>query len=126
MSLLSDFDILSIRLREALKKASQSNMPDAFSSVELQGNDLRKFTEELKGLKQDRTERKGYAAKLYWLVLLWLAVILALVFVQGMGQIPFTSQRFSLSSTVLVTLIGTTTVNVAAFLLVVVKYLFKL
>jgi hypothetical protein len=125
MSLLSDFDTFSIRLREALKKASQSSAPDAFSSVELQSNDLRRFTEELKGIKQDRTARKDYASKLYWLVSLWLGTILFVVWVQGLGKVPFTSQPFALSNTVLITLVSTTTANVAAFLLVVVRYLFK-
>jgi len=125
MSLLSDFDTFSIRLREALKEARQSNAPDAFSSVELQSNDLRKSTEELKSLKQDRAERKGYASKLYWLVAVWLGSILLFVFMQAIHLVPFTSVSFQLSETMLVTLITTTTANIAAFLLVVVRYLFR-
>ncbi len=125
MSLLSDFDTFSIRLREALKEAGQSNTPDAFSSVELQNNDLRRFTEELKSLKQDRTERKGYASKLYWLVTVWLGLILFFVFMQGAQVVPFTTTSFSLSDPLLITLITTTTANVAAFFLVVIRYLFK-
>jgi hypothetical protein len=125
MSMLTEFDILSARLRDALKKAGQSNTPDSFSSVELQTNELRRFAEELKSLKQDRTERKGYATRLYWLVSIWLVVILFFVFVQGVGTIPFAGLHFAISDTVLITLITTTTANVAAFLLVVVRYLFK-
>jgi hypothetical protein len=124
MSLLSEFDVLSIRLREALKEAGQSTTPDAFSSVELQSNDLMRFVEEVKSLKQDRTERKGYASKLYFLVLIWLGVILFLVFMQGAGFIPFSSLSFNLSDTVIITLISSTTANIAAFLLIVVRYLF--
>jgi hypothetical protein len=124
MSLLSEFDTFSIRLREALKDVSQSDEPDAFSSVELQSNDLMRFVEELKGLQQDRVERKEYASKLYFLVLLWLAVILFLVFVQGTGFIPFSTIQFELSDVVIITLISSTTANIAAFLLAVVRYLF--
>jgi len=121
MSLLTEIDALG----DPLKGVKTTHAPDLFSSGELQSNELRKLGEELKGLKQDRDERKSYASKLYWLVLVWLAIILLIVLFQGLYAVPGTPLIFKLSDWVLITLITTTTANVAAFFLVVVRYLFR-
>lgn len=123
MSLVTEIDTLGDQLKNILKKGAQA--PDPFSFDELQNNELRKLNEELKDLKQDRDERKSYASKLYWLVLIWLVVILLIVIFQGLRSLPGTPFYFKLSDTVLITLITTTTANVAAFFLVVVRYLFR-
>lgn len=124
MSLASDFDSLSDPLKNIFRN-TKANLPDAFSTDELNTNELRRANEELKDLRQDRDERKSYAHKLYWLVLIWLLTILWIILLQGAGNIPFIGTTFKLSDTVLITLITTTTANVAAFFLVVVKYLFR-
>lgn len=118
MSLVCEIDALGDSLKRILKKKAHS--PDPYSSQELQNNELRKLAEELKDLRQDRDERKSYASKLYWLVLIWLVVILFILVLQGLRKFSF-----QLSDVVLVTLITTTTANVAAFFLVVVQYLFR-
>lgn len=123
MSLLTEIDTLGDQLKNILKKGT--HVPDPFSFDELQNNELRKLNEELKDLKQDRDERKSYASKLYWLVLVWLVVILLIIIFQGLQSLPGTHFYFKLSDKVLITLITTTTANVAAFFLVVVRYLFR-
>ncbi len=123
MSLLTEIDRLGDQLKNVLKKGTHA--PDLFSFDELQNNELRKLNEELKDLKQDRDERKSYASKLYWLVLIWLVVILLIIIFQGLRSLPRTPFYFKLSDKVLITLITTTTANVAAFFLVVVRYLFR-
>src|SRR5689334_18445526 len=121
MSLVTEIDSLGDNLKRILKKGTHS--PDPYSSQELQNNELRRLGEELKDLRQDRDERKSYASKLYWLVLIWLSIILLIVILQGL-KLPGTDFTFQLDDIVLVTLITTTTANVAAFFLVVVRYLF--
>ena len=123
MSLLTEIDTLGDQLKNILKKGTHA--PDSFSFDELQNNELRKLNEELKDLKQDRDERKSYASKLYWLVLVWLVVILLIIIFQGLQSLPGAPFYFKLSDKVLITLITTTTANVAAFFLVVVRYLFR-
>jgi len=122
MNLVPEIDALGDNLKNILKKGTYA--PDPYSSQELQNNELRKLTEELKDLRQDRDERKSYASKLYWLVLLWLILILLIVILQGL-KIPAVGFDFQLTDAVLVTLITTTTANVAAFFLAVVRYLFN-
>lgn len=123
MSLITEIDALGNNLKNILKKGTHD--PDHFSFDELQNNELRKLNEELKDLKQDRDERKSYASKLYWLVLIWLVIILLIIIFQGLQFLPGTHSYFKLSDAVLITLITTTTANVAAFFLVVVRYLFR-
>lgn len=122
MSLLTEIDALGDNLKRILKKGAHS--PDPYSSQELQNNELRRLSEELKDLRQDRDERKSYASKLYWLVLIWLTLIITIVILQGL-ELSNVILSFHLDNTVLVTLITTTTANVAAFFLVVVRYLFR-
>lgn len=123
MNLVTEIDTLGDNLKKILKKGTHA--PDPFSSQELQNNEIRKLGEELKDLKQDRDERKSYASKLYWLVLIWLMIILLIIVLQGLQLLPGVNVYFQLSDIVLVTLITTTTANVAAFFLVVVRYLFR-
>jgi hypothetical protein len=122
MSLITEIDALGDNLKNILKKGTHA--PDPYSSQELQNNELRKLGEELKDLRQDRDERKSYASKLYWLVLVWLTSILVIIIFQGL-KIPNNRLSFQLDNAVLITLITTTTANVATFFLVVVRYLFR-
>ena len=122
MNLQSEIEKWSTQLQVVLQSMKTTPAPDLLSSSELQNNELRKLGEELKDLKQDRDERKSYASKLYWLVLSWLMIILLITIFQGLQLSPIV---FKLSDVVLITLITTTTANVAAFFLVVVRYLFR-
>lgn len=68
-------------------------------------------------LRNNNLARMNYARKTFVLTVIWIIVVLAIVLFNGFD-------RVHLSDTVLVTLISTTTINVFAFFLLVIKYLF--
>lgn len=78
-----------------------------------------KIIEEIESLKQDRNQRKQFAERIFLSVQNYMIIIVCLLFVQG-----FHVLYFSLSDTVLVTLLGTTTVNVIGIFAFVARYLF--
>ena len=88
----------------------------AAETEDLQNQQLR---EQIKDLQQDRGQRKRYSDRLFWLVVVWLAVIGAIVLLHGFHAIPF-----QLSTTVLATLIGSTTASVLGLFAIVANYLF--
>ncbi len=72
-------------------------------------------------VRQDRAERKAYARRIFILVTIWLAVIVALLVLQGfLGP----AGVFTLADSVLIAAATTTTASVTALLVVVVRYLF--
>lgn len=73
----------------------------------------------LESYRQDTHERRTFARYIFWMVALWLLGIFAVVVCRGVKTL-----NFELSDTVMVALITTTTINVAAFFLAVTKYLF--
>lgn len=73
--------------------------------------------EELESRKQDREQRRRFARDIFWVVVAYLVIVLTVVFFDGF-------ELTNISDTVLVTLLGTTTANVIALLMIVVKYLF--
>ena len=77
---------------------------------------------ELAGLEQDIRERKAYAGKIYWLVVCWLGVVLSIVGASGVQVYGFCAAH--VSGTVLVALIGGTTVNVLGLFVIVANDLF--
>lgn len=109
-------------LREETEAAADIHGADASASDE-QREFVRRWQDESLGqVQQDRKERKTYATRIFWLVCLWLAVIVALVVLQGfLGQ----GRWFSLSDSVLIAIATTTTASVTALLVVVVRYLFR-
>lgn len=74
---------------------------------------------EIENLDQVRDERKKYASRVYWLVVVWLAVIGFILVLQGFGF-----REFNLSDNVVLMLIGTTTGSVVGIFLIVANYLF--
>ncbi len=79
--------------------------------------------QRIEDLKQNRAERKKFATLLFMLIIGWLIAIGIVLFSQGLGF--FIAWKFSLSESVMLALIGGTTINVLGLFLVVVKYLFK-
>ena len=75
------------------------------------------YKEHLEDLKQERLLRRKYARSLFILLCIWLLIILLIVVFQGFNVIY-------LSDAVLITLITTTTANIAAYFLIVTKHLF--
>lgn len=76
--------------------------------------------EIIRNLQQDRKERKRYANKIFALVALYLVCVGFILSASGLG-----SAHFSLSDSVLLTLLGTTTANVLGTFFFVANYLFK-
>lgn len=79
--------------------------------------DLKFKQEELAGKKQDREQRRRFALNIFWVVVSYLALVLAILILNGFSLVKITD-------TVLITLLGTTTANVISLLVIVAKYLF--
>lgn len=75
--------------------------------------------EELENKKQNRSQRKTYANKLFMFLCVYMALVFLVLFFCGFSLLGFT-----LSDTVLVALITTTTANVIGIFAFVVRYLF--
>lgn len=77
------------------------------------------LNEKLEGQRQDRSQRKDFALRIFWLVCVYMLsvfVILTLSGIDGAG--------FHLSDAVLVTLLGTTTATIIGVFNFVARYLF--
>lgn len=75
--------------------------------------------EDLENKRQNRNQRKSYANKLFVFLCVYMALVFIVLFFCGFSLFGFT-----LSDTVLVTLITTTTANVIGIFAFVVRYLF--
>ena len=73
---------------------------------------------ELKGLRQDINERKNYASKTFRLLVAWLLFTAVILFLYSIGKIKLSDQ-------VLIALLTTSSANVIAIFIYVVKYLFN-
>jgi hypothetical protein len=78
----------------------------------------------LQGLLQDINERKKYAKCFFILACCWLGAITGLLLLHGFGSFWFGRMPFKLPDSVLLAVIGSTTVNVLGILYVVANYLF--
>lgn len=93
--------------------------PDAKTLEEESDLARQKQAAELSGIVQDIQERKTYARRIFCLLVAWLAVIGVILFLQA-----FRIHFFSLPTSVLLTLIGSTTGGVVSIFLIVTRYLF--
>jgi len=110
-SLEEKLKLLATTERASIKQPThESNLES--KNLEEGGNE-----EVIRNLSQNRKLRKIYAMRLFVLLCIWLGLILAIIILQGF-------QIIKLADSVLITLITTTTANVAAYFLVVTKYLF--
>jgi cytochrome b subunit of formate dehydrogenase len=91
--------------------------PEAPVSFEVANYELQEKQARLEGVRQDIGERKRYAWYIFVMIVIWLLTILGIVIAAGL-------KKLSLSDAVLITLITTTTANIAAFFLGVIRYLF--
>lgn len=73
--------------------------------------------EELESIKQDRVQRKNFATKIFWVVVVYIAAVLTILVFYGRSCLGF-------SDAVLITLLSTTTANVLSLLVIVFNYLF--
>lgn len=77
------------------------------------------LAEKLKGQQQDRDQRKEFALKIFNFVSLYMFGVFFILILCGIN-----SNDFSLSDTVLVTLLGTTTATIIGVFNFVARYLF--
>ncbi len=81
--------------------------------------------QELARGKQELEQRERYAGRVYRMIVAWLVSILAITLLQGFrGLHGFTRGRFHLSDSVVLGLIGGTTVTVLGLFVIVVRNLF--
>jgi hypothetical protein len=74
-------------------------------------------------LAQDIALRKQFAWDIFYLIVAWLILVFVVLGFQGFA-VAILDHRFRLSDSVLLALIGGTTVNVLGIFLIVVRYLF--
>ncbi len=115
---------------DAITDGAASDTPDAITLAEEQiyaaeqrAIELALKTAEVDGLKLDLKQRKEYANKIFYLIVVWLIVLLGVLLLQGFGK---TDDGFSLSDSVLLAFIGGTTVNVLGIFVIVAKYIFRI
>lgn len=106
-----------------------TNLPGGDTSLEtqtLENEQLRveieKLRAELTSFNQDILQRRSFAPKLYLLTCVWLGLVTLIVLLQGFSEGRW--HIFRLDDSVLIALLGTTTVNVVGLFYVVAKYLF--
>lgn len=82
--------------------------------------------EKLKGLEQDREQRKEFSHKIYALVCIWLGLLIFILCMSAWGIhfYPLPSKEFFLSDNVLIALITGTSANIIGLMAIVILYLF--
>ncbi len=123
---MSPPDDFASKLTEALTRSLKdvSNVPDPETRQEEDDLQQEHARAVLRGVTQDIDERKKYARRFFILACFWLVAITVLLVLQGFGSFWFGLMPFKLADTVLLAVIGSTTVNVLGILYVVVNYLF--
>ncbi|WP_266368822.1 hypothetical protein [Tellurirhabdus rosea] len=111
----------SERAKETIRRLIESSSSDPRNSG-LSRNEYDSYTEEerrarLASFVQDTQERKRFAQWIFWMVVGWLVVILGIIIAEGLHLLD-------IPQAVTLGLIGSTTVNVTAFFVIVTKYLF--
>lgn len=109
------------KVEELLQSASpEETQLAALEKTNLEEEYQRKINEtRLQSLRDDIQAKKKMTYWIFFMVIGWLVVILTILVLAG-----FEKTGFRLSDAVLIALLGSTTVNVTAFFLVVTKYLF--
>jgi hypothetical protein len=75
--------------------------------------------EELKNIEADRIMKMWFARSVYWLVVGWMAIVVAMLFLSALNCL-------NMSEKLLITIVTATTIKVMGLLLVVVRHLFPL
>jgi hypothetical protein len=114
-------DKLSRGLKEVAKE-DVNEQPDPNTIKEEKDLERVRYGAQTEGQKQDIKERKKYALLFFYLSCAWLVAIMAIIMLQGFGW--FCKAPFKLSDSIVLTMIGSTTVNVLGILYIVAKYLF--
>lgn len=78
----------------------------------------RELEEKVNTLAENREARKDYTARVFWLIVGWLIVILALIIFNSFNLLD-------ISDNVVLALVGSTTLNILGLFQVVLKYLYN-
>lgn len=97
--------------------------PVADNLTELQRKqaEIERLDELLKGLRQDREERKKYASYVFWLTSGWIAAVVAILLLKGFAD----TWHFTLSDDVIRGILWLTTAEILGMLTLVYRYLFS-
>ena len=95
------------------------DVPDSETEEEITNFEQQHNKLVLQDHSQNIKLRKEFATKIYWLVIGWVAAILAILILEG-----FRICNFSLTNSVMLALIGSSTLNIVGLLYVVTHYLF--
>jgi hypothetical protein len=115
------------KLARGLKEVAGTKVseePDANTKKEETDLGKVRFSAQTTGLTQDISERKRYAQYFFRLSCAWLVAITVIMMLQGFGSLWFWKVPFKLSDSIVLAMIGSTTVNVLGILYIVAKYLF--
>jgi len=85
---------------------------------------LAQKAQQIEHSDREMQQREKYAGRVFALVVGWIVVIFVLLLIQGFGGL-WGHAYHPLSDKVLITLIGSTTVDIIATLILVLKYLFR-
>jgi hypothetical protein len=103
--------------RKLIESSSTNPLNSGLSKNEFEQYDQEERRTRLLGLNQDIQERKKFAQRIFWMVVMWLFVILGIIIAEGLHLLD-------IPQAVTIALIGSTTINVTAFFVIVTKYLF--
>jgi hypothetical protein len=109
----------SEKTKENFRKRIESSSAGPRNSglLEYEQYDQEERRTKLLGMNQDIQERKKFAQRIFWMVVMWLFVILGIIIAEGLHWLD-------IPQAVTIALIGSTTINVTAFFVIVTKYLF--
>ncbi len=110
----ASFNLEAIRLPQQ----TPSSSPDTETTEEIESLESAHKRAIIAGLRQDIGERKIYARRIFILICAWLGAVFLVLVGQGIGY------HFSLSQTIILALIGSTTVDVLGLFYIVAHYLF--
>lgn len=110
-------DQTKLTFKRLIESSSADPRSSSLSQVEFNQYDQEERRARLEGLVQDIRERKRFAQLIFFMVVGWLVVILGIIVAEGLGWLI-------IPESVTLALIGSTTVNVTAFFVIVTKYLF--
>lgn len=139
---LPEFDA-DVELPAEIAGTSLADLESLDFDKEQKTLELKLLNEQIDGINQDRKERKSYAGKLYWLLVVWLVFVASCFLLSGFELTPQVSSvtapidtgidppvgqtamyKFVLSDTVLIALLSGATINIIALFTVVALYLF--
>jgi hypothetical protein len=108
---------------DAIRSPEPPPTDDLDAELESDRFDARRQTLIIEGLEQDLKLREAFAWDIFYLIVAWLILIFLILLLEAFSA-TLCGHTFKLSDTIIVALIGGTTVNVLGIFIIVVRYLF--